>query len=154
MKFVWNDLAEIGVYELSLIDNDNVIEKIYFNDYSAPNMIEDDIRDRNFRRYSFEIRYCNNGCSFYKGFDEDVNFNNHYHGNGKVKFGFNGNCQHTVNDIKRYCEEYLASLYIIDYEAKKKEMLETLEEMKRKSDELIFMSYTGEYLDRNEKSGL
>ncbi len=134
MKFVWEDIADIGHYTVTLYDDkDKMLGDMWFKDFTSEWQQQNAEKNGYQRPYSFEAEYCN-GFSHSHGFDYDPDYTKH-------RGGYHGNCTHTVEDIKRYCEEYLAHLFIIDYEAE----LKQLQEQKRVSDVLQDMGYTGEY---------
>lgn len=112
MKFKWIDRdSDIGYYELILYnDEGEQTDEIWFKDYSCDFNLNYD-KERGYkRRYAYEIGYCN-GFSMHCGFDEDENF---YH---RACGGYQGNKQHTIEDVKRWCENYIAQQYISDYYA-------------------------------------
>lgn len=110
MKFVWDEEdADIGHYDLYLYDDDGKkLENIWIRDYSNPWNVESD-KDRGYRReYAYDVGYCN-GYSMNQGFDKDEDF---YHRTGG---GYQGIKTHTLEDIKKWCENYLAQMYIGSY---------------------------------------
>ena len=74
-----------------------------------------------------------------KGFDYDDDYYDRADENGLFLGGYNGKCTHTVEDIKRWCEEYLAGLYIKAYA----EMIARLGDTKRRSEWFLEHGYTG-----------
>lgn len=112
----------ISYYKCYLYDDDGKeLDEIYFHDYSTPYEVEEAKKNYWKRPYAYEVGYCH-GYSMSHGFDYDDDYYDY--------FGYRGKKTHTVADIKKWCENYLASKYIIDYEAE----LEKLQERKRKSD--------------------
>ena len=140
MKFVWDDSdADIGHYRCKLIDNDETtLEEIHFTDYTNEWQQKDGQKNHYPRAYSFEVGYCC-GFSMYKGFDYDDNYYDRADEDGFRLGGYNGKCTHTVEDIKRWCEEYLAGMYIESYAS----MLKKLDDAKRRSEWFIEHGYTG-----------
>lgn len=50
-----------------------------------------------------------------QGFDYDDEYGEHVDENGELLGGYQGNCTHTVDDIKRWCENWLAQRYLASY---------------------------------------
>ncbi len=125
MRFEWNDHdSDIGYYECKLLDDDgNKLDYIIFTDYTNQWRQKNDRENGYKRPFSFEASYCR-GYSVHKGFDEDNKCCEREGG------GYQGECTHTVEDIKRWCEEYLAQKYIQRYE----KMLAELDTAKRRSE--------------------
>jgi len=114
MEFRWIDDVELGHYECELYEGDEKINDISFTDYTSEFHQRDDKKDGYKRPYSFEVRWCN-GWSMHEGFDYDADYRNHADENGKLAGGYQGNCTHTVDDIKRWCENWLAQRYLASY---------------------------------------
>lgn len=140
MKFVWDDSnADIGHYKCKLIDDDGTtLDKIHFTDYTDEWQQNDGRKNHYQRPYSFEVGYCC-GFSMHEGFDYDDDYRSHKGSDGHTLGGYNGTCTHTVEDIKRWCEEYLAGFYIRSYT----DMLERLGDTKRRSEWFLTHGYTG-----------
>lgn len=132
MKFVWNESdARIGYYSCELIDDDgSELQKIFFIDNTNCWNKENDALNGFKRAYSFEVPYCD-GDTTCEGFDYDKEYRSRPGG------GYQGVCTHTVEDVKRWCEEYLAKKYIDHY----KEMLAELDTAKRRAECLKNMGY-------------
>ena len=131
MRFEWNDsLSYIGHYELTLYDDDNEkLDDMWVRDYTNPWMIEHDTANRIRRKYAYEAGYCN-GSSMHKGFGLWDGYEN--------EFGYHGKTERSLKDIKRWCEQYLADLYINAY----KRALERLDEQKRRHDWFVEHGYS------------
>lgn len=142
MKFVWNNKdANIGHYECTLLDDDGSnINDISFKDYTNKWVQQNDKECEYKRPYSFEVNYCH-GYSMHEGFDYDEEYRNRPSG------GYQGISTHTVDDIKRWCEEYLAQKYIDGYE----EILSRLNTAKRRAECLKNMGYGA---DKEEKEDI
>lgn len=138
MKFVWDDSdADVGHYRCKLFDDDDVIDEIHFTDYTNE-WQQKDCRENHFpRAYSFEVGYCR-GFSHWEGFDYDDDYYNRVDENGYHLGGYNGNCTHTVEDVKRWCEEYLAGLCIKTYTR----MIAQLDDAKRRCEWFKEHGYT------------
>lgn len=109
MRFEWDDSSsDIGHYECNLYDDDKRISEISFTDYTCEWRRKYDEKYGFPRPYSFEVTWC-------KGFDYDEEYDNYYDENPKRKGGYQGNCTHTVDDIKRWCENWLAQCYLRSY---------------------------------------
>ena len=143
MRFEWIDGNEfkteevrafeeqygISRYEGRLYDDDgNKIDGIVIFDYSTKWEVKNDIKNKVFRDYAYIVSYYN-GYSMGKGFDKCANNRNH--------FGWQGTKEHTIDDIKNWCEEYIASRYIINYE----EELAKLQKRKEVSDWFVENGY-------------
>jgi len=139
MKFVWDDTdADIGWYDCVLIDEDVTINKISFKDFTNAFQQENANEYHIYNAYSFEVSFGGSR----KGFDYDSAYRNHRDEYGKRMYGYNGVCTHTVKDIKRWCEEYLASIYIKTYN----EMINNLDTAKRRASWFVENGY-GENAD-------
>jgi hypothetical protein len=128
MEFVWNDRdADIGTYECALFDDDgSKLDEITFKDYTNAWVKQNDKEYGYKRPYSFEVN-----CGSSRGFDHDEGYRS------KPGGGYQGVSTHTVDDIKRWCEEYLAQKYIDVYE----EMLSRFNTAKRRAECLKNMGY-------------
>lgn len=143
MRFEWHDgiclnnkkLIEyekkngISRYECYLYDDSGKkLQEIYFYDYSTKGEVEQAEKNKWRRPYAYKVDYCC-GYSMSKGFDKDPDYCNH--------FGWHGIKKHTVDDIKQWCENYLAKKYIIDYEKE----LAKLQIRKEQSDWFVSHGY-------------
>lgn len=114
LRFEWQDDPDIGHYECTLYEGNKKIDDITFSDYVCEFSQKYD-RERRFRRaYAFSVHWCH-GWSMTEGFDYDENYDSHYDEDGCVVGGYQGNCTHTVDDIKRWCENWLAQRYLGAY---------------------------------------
>lgn len=129
MEFKWIDNVNIGEYTCNLYDGDEKINDINFTDYTSEFHQRVDKKEGYKRSYSFEVRWCN-GWSMHEMFDYDADYRNHTDENGKVVGGYQGNCTHTVDDIKRWCENWLAQRYLASYY----DTLAKLDKMKARAD--------------------
>ncbi len=108
MEFRWNDSPDTGYYRGLLIDDDgSELDQIGFYDYTCQFMQEQDIKNRHKRSCAYEVSWCN-GWSMHQSFD-DVDEDN------VQGYGYQGHCEHTVEDIRRWCENWLAQRYINQY---------------------------------------
>ncbi len=132
MKFEWHDDPDIGYYECFLYENGSKINDISFRDYTCEFHLKDDREHRYTRPYSFEVSWCN-GWGMSEGFDYDNQYDKHWD-EEKLKEtgwhvatgGYQGKCTHTVDDIKKWCENWLAQRYLGAYY----KTLRELEQMK------------------------
>ena len=113
LRFEWNDSSEIGHYECILLDGDNKIDEITFWDYTCKYHQKSDKKNRFHRPYAFKVHWCN-GWSMSEGFDPDPEYNK--------KYGYQGVATHSVDDVKRWCENWLADGYIEAYNNMLKEL--------------------------------
>ena len=124
MRFEWDD--DISYYVCTLYDDNNKrIDDIRFFDYSSKERVLFDEKNHFPRPYAYEVY----GCGLAGRFDCDKHFLRHY--------GWRGKKEHSVEDIKRWCENYLAKGYIIDYDTEFKK----LNERKRISDWFVENGY-------------
>ena len=131
MNFVWDDSnADIGYYRCKFLDEDVVIDEISFGDYTNEWQINNDKENGYKRPYSFEVSWCR-GWSMREGFDYDKEYRSRESG------GYQGNCTHTVEDIKRWCEEWIAQEHINSYT----EMLSQLKAAEKRHDWFIENGY-------------
>ena len=130
IKFDWEDEDDIGYHECTMYDDGNKLESIYFWDYANPHQVEDSKKNRYTRNFAYEVGYCN-GYSMHKGFDKSEESD---------EFGYVGRPRHTVDDIKRWCENYLASMYIREYE-RIKEQFSTI---KDRAEQLLKLGYVSD----------
>ena len=114
MEFKWIDDVETGYYECELHEDGKMINDISFTDYTSEFHQRSDRDERYLRPYSFEVHWCH-GWSMSEGFDYDADYRNHTNENGKLVGSYQGNCTHTVEDIKRWCENWLAQRYLASY---------------------------------------
>lgn len=120
MEFRWKD-EEYGYHECKLYDGDKMIERIYFTDFNSPFHRENDRKNHYRRDYAYEIGYCS-GCAMKEWFDEK---DHNYDG-----FGYEGTPLHTVDEVKRWCENYLAQIYLHSYQ----NALKSLDEKRRRAE--------------------
>lgn len=137
MKFIWDDTyAEIGIYNCKLIDGDYVLENIEVIDYT--NMCQ---QGSCFYPYSFKVNVyygaSKEAIQMQKGFDYDSAYRNHIDENGNRMYGYNGVCTHTIEDVKRFCENYLAERYIDSYNS----MLSNFNDAKRRASWFVENGY-------------
>ncbi len=150
LRFEWKDDLDIGYYECFLYENNNVINDISFIDYTCDFHQKDDKKCRYTRPYSFEVSWCH-GWSMSKGFDYDENYDKHWDEDALKEKGwhiptggYQGHCTHTVEDIKKWCENYLAQKYIGAYY----ETLAKLQDMKNKA---LWFESQGFVYEKGEK---
>lgn len=141
MKFIWdNTCAETGIYNCKLIDGDYVLNNIEIIDYTNMRQQENAYRSYIFYPYSFEADVYNGASKEaiqIKGFDYDSVYRNHIDENGRRMYGYNGVCTHTLEDVKRFCEECLAKRYIDLYNY----MLPNFNEAKRRASWFVENGY-------------
>ena len=146
IRFEWdNSSADIGHYDCDVyeVDGDKKtkIDDISLWDYTNEWQQEDARKNRYFRAYAFEV-HC---WSMTKGFGADDDYKSRRDENGKLLFGYNGTCDKSLDDVKRWCEEWIAQRYIKNYQ----EMLASLEALKQRSEALKKQGYGD--LDLTEK---
>lgn len=126
MRFEWT-LDNRGGYYLCLYDGDELVDRICFKDYSLPHAVRNDRNYHFYRDGAFCVIYINR-YSMRKYFDETED---------PTQFGYNGTPKHTVEDIKRWCEQYLANIYIGAYE----DAVKNLETIKRRAEWFTSQGY-------------
>lgn len=144
MKFRWKNNKDIGHYTCTLYNEINGVDiplqRISFTDYTAKHNKNEDKKYNFSRRYAYKIEYLDENTenkNFY--LDIDDYFDNHYDKYGSKVFGYQGECEYSIRDVKNWCENFLASMYIIDYDKE----LEKLYERKSMSDWFIKNGYDG-----------
>ena len=121
MRFEWENDEVIGSYWLHLFDDDGKeLDVMWIKDHTAPWNVQNDQRIRAQRRWAYEVGYCK-GFSFSRGFDEYKDWANNY--------GYHGKPTHTLDDIKRFCENYIAQMYLQCYQR----AVATLDEKRRRA---------------------
>ena len=63
-----------------------------------------------------------------------------------TQFKYVGTPKHTVDDIKRWCEAYIASCYIKEYESRKKQY----EIAKERADQFFAMGFSADVSEKPE----
>ncbi|MCR5368403.1 hypothetical protein [Eubacterium sp.] len=129
LKFVWKDEPDIGYYECILYEGDEKINDIGFEDFTCDCNQRVDKERHKPRPYAFKVGWCH-GWSMSEGFDYDANCYEHLDDKGRHIGGYQGNCTHTVEDIKRWCENWLAQRYLKSYY----ETLDRIEQMKARAE--------------------
>lgn len=114
MEFKWIDDAETGYYECELYEGGVKINEISFIDYTSEFYQRFDKENHYARPHAFMVHWCC-GWSMKQGFDYDNKYGEHVDENGRLIGSYQGNCTHTVDDIKRWCENWLAQRYLTDY---------------------------------------
>lgn len=127
LRFEWKD-TDYGYHECILYEGDKEINDIYFNDYTTEFNQKSDKENKYKRPYAFEVGWCH-GWSMSEGFDYDENYDEHRDDNGYRIGGYQGKCTHTVDDIKKWCENWLAQQYLSRYY----KTLENLEQLKQRA---------------------
>ena len=148
LSFVWKGEPNIGHYKCFLYEGDKVIDKICFIDYTSEFHQKFDKENRYPRPYSFDVDWCR-GWSMSEGFDYDANCYEHLDEKGRHIGGYHGNCTHTVEDIKRWCENWLAQRYLKSYY----ETLDRLEQMKARAEWFESQGFSLEKDTTNELIG-
>ena len=150
LRFEWED-EDYGFHKCRLYDGKNEIDNICFWDYTSEFHQRDDRENGYTRPYSFEVSWCC-GWSMRHGFDYDEDYAKHYDEKCLpirhiAKGGYQGNCTHTVDDVKNWCEEWLAQGYIEHYE----NILNELDEAKRRADWFRSKGYGKRNLEEENK---
>lgn len=91
---------------------------------------KEDVKNRYHRRCAYKVNYCN-GYSMEKGFDQTQD---------PDQFGYVGTPRHSVEDIKRWCENYIASIYIREYDM----VRHNYDIIKERADQLTKLGYTSD----------
>ena len=151
LRFEWED-EDYGFHKCRLYDGKKEIDNICFWDYTSEFHQRDDRENGYTRPYSFEVSWCC-GWSMRHGFDYDEDYAKHYDEKCLpvrhiAKGGYQGNCTHTVDDIKNWCEEWLAQGYIEHYE----NILNELDEAKRRADWFRSKKYGKRILGEENKN--
>lgn len=140
MKFIWKDNSETGRHTLFLYDDDGTeLETMWMSDHTVPYAVENDTKYGFQCPYAFEVGYCK-GFSMRRGFDKYEDYETHP--------GYHGTPTHTVEDIKRWCENYIAQMYLKCYQV----AVATMDEKRRHAEWFEangFTLDTGELLSVN-----
>lgn len=111
LEFRREDNPEIESCTCELVEDDKVIDSVHVIDYTCQFHQDFDRRNRFERPYSFRVTAC--GCS--EGFDYDEDYDKHYGENDRPIGGYQGTCTHTVEDIKKWSENWLAQGWLHSY---------------------------------------
>jgi len=94
MNFEWEDRN--GYHEVTLYDKGEELANMCFWDFTNPNQLEFDKAHKYTRAFAFQVNFCDDNGHLYETYFDEYK---HY--------GENGNPIHTVDEIKKWCEEYL-----------------------------------------------
>jgi hypothetical protein len=137
LRFEWHDDPDFGSYECFLYENGSKIDDISFEDYTSDYYQESDRERGCTRPYSFRVHWRNGWHIMSEGFDYDDHYDKHWDeeelkktGWPAVTGGYQGKCIHTVDDIKKWCENCLAQKYLGTYY----NTLRELEQMKARAE--------------------
>ena len=114
MEFIWNDKdADDGFYRLFLVsDNGIILKALGVIDYTS------DSQQKMNRLSGYPIdcafRVLHSGIEI-KRFDYDKDANTHKDKEGRLIGGYNGVCTHTLEDVKAWCENFIAQQYLVSY---------------------------------------
>ena len=136
----------IGRYNLFLKDGDKILDEISIIDYTNDFHQQYDRKERFPRPYAFVVNYCR-GWSMSQGFDYDKDYNNHGDENGRHIGGYQGVCTHTLEDIRNWCENFIAQLYLKDYD-------QTLKTLDIKQQRAEWFTNKGFILDEDRKKNI
>ena len=143
ISFEWDDSsADIGHYRCNCYEIDDVtknkvkIDDIYFTDYTNAWQQKDAIENHYYRPCAFEVSWCH-GWSMNESFGYDKDYRTRKDENGNNIYGYNGTCDRTVNDIKTWCEEWIAQRHINNYE----KILAELEELRQRAESFKTLGY-------------
>ena len=131
VKFVWKDNEDIGFYECYIYEDSDKLDSICFWDYTNKYQKETDEKHRYYRPYTYKISYCN-GFAMDKGLDKNEDHDS---------YGYTGTPKHTIEDVKHWCESYLAAMYMAEYE----NMLKRLDIVKERYEQLKQMGYSSTF---------
>lgn len=133
LKFIWEDDERVGYYQCQLVDDtNNKVFRIVFQDNTCPFCITRDKRHKLRREFAYEISSYS-GLNK-KGIDRTEDDNS---------FEYVGKPKHSIDDIKRYCENYLAAQIINEYYDLQKQ----INFIKNSAEELLKMGYSKEFED-------
>ena len=121
LRFEWTDYADTGYYSGALFDGEEPIDNVSFYDFTCDFNRRYDERFCIYRAYAFEVHW--GSCR-----SDDQNFD--FYEDWDKSYGYNGTAAHTVNDIKRWCENRMAERCIETYET----MLKDLDTARRRAE--------------------
>jgi len=143
LVFKWenDEISEsIGHYRCNLYEvirgKEKKIDVIDFTDYTNEWQRDNAQENRYDRACAFRVSWCC-GWSMHKNFGYDEKYNSRVDEKGNRIYGYHGDCTLTVDDVKRWCEEWLAQRYIRSYE----DTVKTLNEKKRRAESLETQGY-------------
>ncbi len=137
LRFAWLDADECrSAYKGFLIEGANKIQSVYIMDYTTEysQHIAEFLHE--YRTHAYRVDFgkydfSNIHKTFY--FDETED---------PTQFKYVGTPKHTVDDIKKWCEAYIASCYIKEYESRKKQY----EIAKERADQFLAMGFTADVI--------
>lgn len=139
LKFVWDEEENATHYHCKLYDDNEILAEISFTDYNCKESREYDKKNHRLRECAYEISY--HGGANYRmrhEFDYDNEYDSHIdEKTGERLYGYNGLCTHTVDDVKRWCEEFMAQIFINDY----KSIIKKLDQIKERHDWFVQRGY-------------
>ena len=127
--FEWTDKPEIGRYDCRLFEGDEEIDNISFSDYTCK-WAQKSANECMIKRPCAFLASWHNGDVMYQGFDYDKEFQNRTDEKGRYVYGYNGTVTHTVDDVKAWCENWLAKRHISEYDA----VLKNLDKIRRRAE--------------------
>ena len=130
IKFTWKDETDIGYYECVVSDETGQLGRIYFWDYTNAHQVEQANKNRWHRDYAYEVGYCC-GYSMHRGFDPSEDDD---------AYAYVGKPRHTIDDIKYWCENYIASGFINEYN----NIVKRLDTAKARAEQLLKMGYAAD----------
>ena len=133
ITFNWVDDVEEGKYICTMFEDNTPLHTIQFTDYSNPTRIELDKRHHIKRACAYLVFYQpgnNSSKGIYKGIDAN--------NTDSTSNGYTATPIHSIPEIKRWCENYLAAIYIRKYE----DVIREMQTLKNRAEELMLLGYT------------
>ena len=133
LRFSWLDADECrSAYKGFLMEGDSKIQSVYIMDYTTEDRQHMDEVMREQRTHAYRVDFGKYDFSnIYKTFYFDET-------EDSTQFKYVGTPKHTIDDIKRWCEAYIASCYIKEYESRKKQY----EIAKERADQFLAKGFT------------
>ena len=133
ITFNWTDDVEEGKYTCIMYEDNVPLHTIEFTDYSTPVRVKFDKRHRIKRACAYIVIYRPVDINT-KGIYKSLDANN----TDSTSNGYTATPIHTIPEIKRWCENYLAAIYIRKYE----DVLREIATLKNRAEELMSKGYT------------
>jgi len=133
ISFNWIDDNEEGKYVCTMYEGNTPIQTIEFTDYSNPTRIKYDKRHRIKRACAYIVLYRPADLNT-KGIYKTLDANN----TDSTSNGYSATSIHSIPEIKRWCENYLAAIYIRKYE----DVIREMQTLKNRAEELMLLGYT------------
>lgn len=141
LRFEWLDADEDrSAYMGFLMEGDKKRQSVHITDYTTE-----------YYQHIAEVmwEYCTHAYRVRFGMYDFSNITKTFYFDeteDPTQFKYVGTPKHTIDDIKRWCEAYIASCYIKEYESRKKQY----EIAKERADQFFAMGFTADIGEKPE----